>query len=775
VESQLRIDFQKGPTFVADLIETPDEQYLFLIAHHLSIDLVSWRVILQDLEDLALGRTDSLPRSSISFQAWVAQQAEYPQQLEPSVFLQQQQHFQAFDSFKYWGFSQGFSNTSSDVIHHSFVLDKAVSLSLLRDANTAFTTKPTDIFLAAITISFAGVFLDREIPSVFVEGHGREPWNSSIDILRTVGWFTTLFPVSLGRDEVRDVITAVRSAKDRRNRFVDNGFAAFTCSELLSPSSQKPSHSAKGVPVAEIMLNFAGHFAELENENGLFKPADIDLSAQEMSSQDRFSLFGIEVGVHGGELRFDVSYNKWSQKTSLITRWIDECKVCLQEAAAILPTLSPTYTLGDFPLLQLSSDHELNILLTETLPSRIIDISNVIDIFKCTPTQLHMLDSEEEAVGHHMTRLDFEVMEATPDGDIDPLRLGMAFSVLAARHPILRTAFVPTKSSRFAQVVLKHHVPAITHVQINNEEEFSGALSSTDTVYQKLQRGEPPYHLTFHHLVAQRKVFLSWELSHALLDGNSVAILLRDWNLTYLKQLPNGSGPSFRNLVQYTAYRALEPALVYWTEQLSAIQPSLLPLKAHSASTGCSPISERQQLYIPLNLPSLDVLQRFCRDNIVTIPNLLHAAWAIALRKALPPGVADVVFGYLVSGRDVPLVEGIEDAVGPYFNTVLSRYNLSTAATPTLGHVLRAVHTAMTTRLPFQNFSWPEVRERLAGVLDPPLPAGPVYNTIINIHRFAELDHTGVENRLKFEAKQGYDPLAVSSSLLVALHARLTW
>ncbi|KAJ5406970.1 acetyl-CoA synthetase-like protein [Penicillium sp. CMV-2018d] len=759
-ESQLRLDFQKGPTFAAELTETRNDQYLFLIAHHLSIDLVSWRVILQDLEDLVLGRADSLPRSSMSFQAWVDRQAEYSQQLEPSVFLQQQQRLQAFDAAKYWGLEHGFSNTSSDVSQQSFVLDKATSSSLLRDSNTAFNTKPVDIFLAAVVTSFARVFLDRDPPTVFLEGHGREPWSASIEILRTVGWFTTLFPVSLDRDEARDMTTAVRLAKDRRSRFLDNGFASFTCSQLLPLSSPESSAAAApGAPVAEIMLNFAGHFAELENEDGLFKPAGIDLSAHDKtSSQDLFSLFGIEVGVHQGEIRFDVSYHSRSQKRDLITRWIDDCKSCLQEAAAILPTLPRNYTAGDFPLLQLSSDEELDILLTDTLPSLAIDIGTMDDIFKCTPTQLDMLDTEERAVGHHMTRLDFEVTGTTSGESIDPIRLGEAFETLVARHPILRTAFVPTKSSGFVQVVLNRHTPAITHVKVNGNEEFGGAAPPTDKVYQKLQRGEPPYHLTLHHLVAQDKVFLSWELSHALLDGNSIAILLRDWNLAYVGQLSDGTAPSFQNLVRYTAHRASEPALAYWTQQLTGIQPCLLPLNASSASGDHHPTATRQQRFIPLRLPTLDALQRFCQDTVVTVPNLVHAAWAIALRRALP-GSPDVVFGYLVSGRDVPLVDSIGDAAGPYFNTVLSRYDLNTITTLTLGDVLRTVQAAMTVRLPFQNFSWPEVRERLVGVLDPPLPAGPVYNTIINIHRFAALDDAGVESRLRFEGKQGYDPL----------------
>jgi hypothetical protein len=760
--SQARLDFQKGATFAAELIDTPNEQYLFLIAHHLSIDLVSWRVVLQDLGSLILGKVNQLPRSSLSFQTWVARQAEYCQQLEPSLFLQQQQTFQGVAAAEYWGLEQGFKNTTSDVRQERFVMDKVTSLSLLRDCNRAFNSKPVDIFLAAIATSFSRVFFDRQPPTVLLEGHGRETWSSSIEILRTVGWFTTLLPVSLNREETRDIITAVRVAKDQRSRFLDNGFAAFTCSQLLPQSSPHPFvATATGAPVAEFMLNFAGQFAELESEDGVFKPAGIDLSFQdESSSQDRFSLFGIEVGVHQGQIHIDISYHNRSQKRDLITRWIENFKACLQEAVTTLPTQPRTYTTGDFPLLQLSSNKDLDILLTDTLPSLAIDIGTVDDMFKCTPTQRDMLDAEERAVGHHMTRLDFEVTSTMKGERIDPVRLREAFETLTTRHPILRTAFVPAKCSGFVQVVFNRYAPAITHVQINANEEFKDAAPPTDIVYQKLHRGEPPYHLTFYHLVAQDKVFVSWEVSHALLDGNSVTILLRDWNLAYVNHLPHGIAPGFQNLVRYMAHRAWGPALAYWKQQITGIQPSLLPLDASFASGNHNPIATRHQRFLPLRLPTLDTLKRFCQNNVVTLPNLVHAAWAVALRRAMPDS-QDVVFGYLVSGRDVPLVDGISDAAGPYFNTVLSRYILNATTTPTVGDVLRTVQAVMTARLPFQNFSWPEVRERLSGFLDSSLLTAPLYNTIINIHRFAVLDD-GVESRLSFEARPGYDPLAVS-------------
>lgn len=619
-----------------------------------------------------------------------------------------------------------------------FVLDKSTSSLVLGECNRVFASKPVDILLAAVMTSFGRIFSDRQLPTVFLEGHGREPWSPSIDILRTVGWFTTLFPISMAREEAGSMATAVRSAKDRRNRFSDNGFATFSCSQMLAPSSS----AQPGSPVAEVTLNFVGQYQQLEKDDALFREAEIDMYTQQESSQERFSLVNINVQVRDGSICFDLSYHRQTLKQDLIAHWVEECQGCLREAGATLTNLSRIYTPGDFPLLQ-TTDQELQILLEDRLPSLGIDIESVDDMSLCSPTQLDMLNDEENAIGHHVTRLNFEVTTTNVSEVIDANLLSRAFRALVDRHPILRTVFVPM-GGRLVQLVLKHFSPDII---INRDDPGESNHHHTDAVYKKLHGAQAPYQIIFHHLPARNTVLISIDISHALIDGASMAILLRDWNLAYQNKLSGGTAPSFQKLISHMQYQSFEAAKSYWTQHLLGIQSCLIPLDGSGIKC------ERQQRFIRLNLPAMQILQESCKQISITLPNLIHAVWSIALHVVTKS--SHIAFGYLVSGRDVPL-DVIEDAVGPNFNLLVSRYNLD--GTQPLRAVLQMVQGVMTERLPFQNFSWPQMQQQSESMSSATVP---VFNTMINIHRFEPLV-AGENSRLKFTAKPGYDPLAVS-------------
>jgi Condensation domain len=175
------------------MFETPgNEQFLFLAAHHLSIDMVSWRIIIQDLEDIL--ETGSVPVDKpLSFQSWYALQSEHVKRNVDGRRL-------PFDvmptNLDYWGMNS-VSNTYGDVKRHSFTLDEGMTTSTMTSSHEVFGTEPVDILLTAIIHSFRLVFGDRFLPTVFNEGHGRESWDSKIDLSRTVGWFTNLSPLQV--------------------------------------------------------------------------------------------------------------------------------------------------------------------------------------------------------------------------------------------------------------------------------------------------------------------------------------------------------------------------------------------------------------------------------------------------------------------------------------------------------------------------------------------------------------------------------------------------
>jgi aryl carrier-like protein len=185
-DSQKCLNPSTGPLFAADLFDLGEEQHAFLVGHHLVIDLVSWRVLLEELEEILIGG-DLLPLA-VPFQRWSQVQQDHAKTLKfdrvlPAVNIPPM-------DFSYWGI-QPIDNTYGNAGHLSFELDPTTTATFLSECHNAMTTEPVEVLLASLLHSWPSIFNDRAVPAIFNEGHGREPWNTDIDISRTVGWFTT--------------------------------------------------------------------------------------------------------------------------------------------------------------------------------------------------------------------------------------------------------------------------------------------------------------------------------------------------------------------------------------------------------------------------------------------------------------------------------------------------------------------------------------------------------------------------------------------------------
>ena len=197
--SQKALDFQKGPLLAADWfsVGNPKEVCIFITVHHLVVDVVSWGIILQDLEDFLRTGAISAP-TSLPFQTWSRKQSEQAQEQRngPSLLP----HHETADSdLEYWGMVN-VPNVNGDVAEAERVeLDIETTAFLLGpECHKPLSTDTLDILLAALLLSYRNATTGRKgAPTLYNEGHGREVWDDSIDLSRTVGWFTTLSPVHL--------------------------------------------------------------------------------------------------------------------------------------------------------------------------------------------------------------------------------------------------------------------------------------------------------------------------------------------------------------------------------------------------------------------------------------------------------------------------------------------------------------------------------------------------------------------------------------------------
>lgn len=177
--SERTLDITSGPVFSADYFDSLGEQLIFLAAHHLVVNLVSWRILIQEPEEyLQSGRlADSQP--SVSFQSWSSLQAQYAHE---NLSIESVLPYKVpAANYQYWGLPSGENNYATEA-RQSFTLSAEHTSALLGAANQAYNTDAVDLFLAALVYSFGQTFRNRETPSVFLEGHGREPMDASSNL-----------------------------------------------------------------------------------------------------------------------------------------------------------------------------------------------------------------------------------------------------------------------------------------------------------------------------------------------------------------------------------------------------------------------------------------------------------------------------------------------------------------------------------------------------------------------------------------------------------------
>lgn len=360
--SQSSLDIQHGPLFVVDLFNLPGAtQMLFLAAHHLVIDMISWRVILQDLEEILSTGTISSEKP-LSFQIWCGLQEEHSQRSTTQSQIRNLPFTMPPTDIPYWGMESG-ANTYGDVLSETFTINETCSSLALDQCHRALRTEPLDLFISAITHSFSRVFVDRDTPSVFNESHGREPWDSSIDLSRTIGWFTTIAPVHVEVDtDGDDVFETVRRVKDNRRRLANNGRPYFA-HQFLTPNGRAQSQSSNNHGAMEIIFNYLGRMQQLEHDDSLLQQwsyPDNDetsrLIADVGPKATRLALFEISAVVMRGQIQFSFLYSSRMQHQPDIRRWISECRETFEEIVERLATFDgmPAFTLSDFPLLPIS-------------------------------------------------------------------------------------------------------------------------------------------------------------------------------------------------------------------------------------------------------------------------------------------------------------------------------------------------------------------------------------------------------------------------------------
>lgn len=330
---QEQFDLACGPLYGVHLFNVGEsEQLAFITIHHLNIDLVSWRILLHDLEQILVHGGLSAPKS-LSFRRWAEEQSKVARTLDPSNALPLT--IPEVD-FAFWDMQRN-SNRAGSAVTTSFRLSAESTARLLGCSAQALDAEPLDILLATLIVGFRSSFPERPVPAIFNESHGREPWDDSLDISRTIGWFTTMYPLYSAHVSSSTDITfraAVRDVRDTRARIPKNGWEYFNLRYSDSPAA---AAAYAGHDDIEIVFNYAGIYQQLERADALFrrvpsKSIDLHMTNPDMPQQ---GIFSIGAGVEGGELYLDFTYNGEIAHQERIHGWVRECERLLRDVASI--------------------------------------------------------------------------------------------------------------------------------------------------------------------------------------------------------------------------------------------------------------------------------------------------------------------------------------------------------------------------------------------------------------------------------------------------------
>ncbi|KAI8628154.1 hypothetical protein F5Y19DRAFT_476558 [Xylariaceae sp. FL1651] len=705
---------------------------LFIVAHHICVDLVSWRVIVEELEasmTQTQNRADQLSKlsqQSVPFLGWVQLQLRASQRLQPTQTIPYQPLVTDSD-FSFWGILPS-QNVYNDVKEMRMTLNHSVTNHLLHDCHRALRTEPIDILLASILLSLKRAFPERKPPPIFNEGHGRESWDDQLDISRTVGWFTTVSPICVNKVDPDDITDIVRRVKDFRKATPTKGFDYFS-SKYLTETGKA---AFKNHLPAEILFNYEGRYQSLEKENALLKPESWTAGEElaDMGPQlQRFCLFELSAAIlSDGQLHFTSAYNSRARYQERIVLWLEALlPAAIQEIVASLMAERPQLTLSDIGKSDLTDYSEVDMLMDSIL--RIPGIQSVEDVeslYYGSPMQNSLAISQSKALSDAY-EIDFTWEVTASDAkmtpaSISPERLASAWLQTVSDHTTLRTVFLEASITNGAemlhQVVLKSHKPCCISIQANDRRDALDSLAKYPSYREQglFSDMRPPHRLII-CLTLDGECFVRLQINHILFDGMSISPLLRDIGKAYI------SGP--RNERAVTALRApfeefihyiREPerrmkSIGYWKSYLANAKPCLFPslIDTTMAAELDDKTSKRGSVSVPLSV-TLPQLQHITSKLQITLPTFVHLAWALVLR--LYTGERQVAFGYLSSGRDAP-IDGIEGAVGPFLAMLVCFVDFGQAETTSIVDALIQIQRSSAQSIAHQGSSLAEIQSAL--------------------------------------------------------------
>ncbi len=653
------MNLSEGPLFHAALVLSPGGGQLVMCAHHLVIDGVSWRILVDDLlsvlSQLKRGESIALPARTASLIDW----ATALERNREAWLVAEATHWDTVDARSgaaALAVPHPVDGQATDVLHFESDLAPAVTEELARTAATAHHGEVRDVLVAALGLAVARLTGQPEL-AIRLEGHGRDGWPGMPPVDRTVGWFTSVYPAILPCPT--DPGEAVIAAKEMLRAVPANGLGYGLRPGGLSRLT------------ADVSFNYLGDLSE--------RDTDIVFNATGESADTRNRMWpGTTLNVHvrAGRFHLGMLFEPATIDPETAHRLADEFGRALTEIVRhgcdLVAAGRIERTPSDFSAAELSRG-DLTRLVADLRACRAIEVeSEIEDVYDLTPLQAGMVfhDGDNAYVVQHIFGVN------SLQEPLDPQRLADALTAVGRRHSALRAALVHEGLERPRQVVLSGRGLELTYIDLRTADR---PMNVDELAAAELARGidiaREPLLRTVLVTDANGRHHLMLTYHHAILDGWSLGLILGDLD-RYHQMLTDGQSPedvwafaeheaagapSFGEFAQTIAGRDLTATRAHWNDLLSGYEGC----GEFSPAEPADRVGDTGRVEFDTTGQLAQRLSGVASAYSTTLSTIVEAAWGLVLQRA--NGCDDVVFGKIVSGRDHADAETV---VGLFINTI---------------------------------------------------------------------------------------------------------
>ena len=672
-DTQRSLDLEHGPLLRALLVDGPEGQQRLLIAiHHLVVDGVSWRVLLEDLQNvyrqLSEGQSVSLPAKTSALRDWAARLQAYAgsESLREELHVWQDQLAGPAVALPVDRAQGTLRNRDAETV--SVRLGAEHTRQLLQQAPSAYRTQVNDLLLTALARVLCR-WSGHDSALIQLEGHGREALFDEIDLTRSVGWFTSAYPLRLTpQAEQGDSIKAIKE----QLRGVPHKGLGYGVLRYLADDLCKQAMAA--LPSADITFNYLGQFDQSFGSEALFHPLDESAGLAHDPDAPLPNALSVDSQVYGGELvlRWTFSRERHDAHTvrELAEAYLAELRSliahCLRDDAGGL-------TPSDFPLAHLTQ------VQLDALP---VPASAIEDVYPLTPMQegllLHTL--LEPGTGLYYMQDRYRINSA-----LDPERFAQAWQAVIARHEALRASFCWNVGEDMLQVIHKPGSTPIEYLDWSKDPEAEQEPRLQALLKAEREAGfdllnQAPFHLRLIR-VGEARYWFMMSNHHILIDAWCRSLLMNDFFEIYMAlgegvEAQLATPPRYRDYIAWLQRQNLNEARQWWQQNLQGFErttpiPSDRPfLREHAGHSGGMVVGD---CYTRLDARDGAQLRELAQAHQLTINTFAQAAWALVLRRL--SGDRDVLFGVTVAGRPVQMPE-MQRTVGLFINSIALRVKL---------------------------------------------------------------------------------------------------